>query len=264
MIVIGELINSTRKVINQAIESKDKEYLQDIAKRQMEAGARIIDVNTAASGDEVENMKWLVEIVQEVVSLPLCIDSPNPKAIEAGLALCKQRAVVNSISGESQRYAEIIPLVKEYKAQVIALCMEDGGMPETVEDRLRIAEKLVADLLRDGLAEADIFLDPLIKPLGVNHFFGVQGMEATSQLRQHFPKVHIVSGLSNISFGLPERKLLNRAYMTMCAAMGMDSFIMDPLDQPLMSLLAAAKALNGQDAYCMEYIKGVRSQKIKA
>lgn len=264
MVIVGELINSSRKAIAQAIEQKDKTYLQDLARRQAEAGASFIDINTAASGNEIENMRWLVELVQEVTEVPLCIDSPSALALQTGLQLCKQKALVNSITAERERWEQVLPLVKEFKTGVIALCMGDGGMPENTEDSLRVADKLISELTAAGVAETDIYLDPLIKPLGVEHKFVVEVLETIRLLRERYPEVHIVSGLSNVSFGLPERRLINRAFMTMSVAMGMDAFILDPLDQSMMSLLAASKALAGQDEYCMNYIAGVRAGKVKA
>lgn len=264
MLIVGELINSTRKAIAQAIEQKDKDFLQDLARRQAEAGADFIDVNAAVGGDEIENMIWLVDLIQDVVDTPLCIDSPSPEALEAGLVRCRKKAMVNSISGESERWEKVLPIIQKYQAKVVVLCMDDQGMPETVEDRLRVAEKLVTGLKGAGVPEGDIFLDPLVKPLGVNHDYGVEILKTTQAIRAKYPQVHVISGLSNVSYGLPERRLLNRVFMVMSLTMGMDAFILDPLDQTLMSLGAAAKALAGQDEYCMEYISGVRAGRVKA
>lgn len=264
MLIIGELINSTRKAIAQAIEQKDKAYLQDLARQQVEAGANILDINAATSSDEIESIQWLADIVQEVVDVPLCIDSPSAQAIESGLARCQRPGMVNSISAEQERWEQMLPLIQKHKTKVVALCMQDGGMPETVEDRLAVAEKLVSGLTGAGVAADDIYLDPLIKPLGVDHNFGLQALETTRLLREKYPQVHVISGLSNISFGLPERRVLNRAFMVMSVAMGMDAFILDPLDQAMMSLLIASNVLAGQDEYCMNYIAGVRAGKVKA
>ena len=262
--VVGELINSSRKVISQAIEQKDKVYLQDLARRQADAGAHYIDVNAAQGGNEIEDMMWLVDLIQDVVDIPLCIDSPSAAALEVGLSLCRQKAMINSISGETERWAEVLPIIQRYHPKVVALCMDESGMPETAEDRLIVADKLVTGLIAAGVPEDDIFLDPLIKPLGVNHLYGQEVFYSTQAIRNKYPQVHLISGLSNVSFGMPERRLLNRAFMVMSVALGMDAFILDPLDQTLMSLLTASKALAGQDEYCMDYIAGVRSGKVKA
>ncbi|MDA8228901.1 MAG: methyltetrahydrofolate cobalamin methyltransferase [Desulfitobacterium hafniense] len=264
MLIVGELINSTRKAISVAIEQKDKAYLQDIALRQAAAGAHYIDVNAASSGNEIENLKWLIDIVQEIVDVPLCIDSPSAAAIEAGLACCRGKAMINSISAERERWDAVLPLARKYKSKVVALCMDDSGMPETAEQRLKVADYLVAGLVEAGIPEDDIYLDPLVKPLGVNDQFGLEVLKSTQLLKEAYPKVHVISGLSNVSYGLPERKLINRVFMVMSVAKGMDSFILDPLDQSLMSLLITAKALAGQDEYCMDYISEVRAGRVKA
>ena len=264
MIIIGELINSTRKSIAQAIERKDSNFLQDLARRQAKAGANYIDVNTASTGDEIKNMIWVVDLIQEVVDVPLCIDSPNPLALEAGLARCRQKPLVNSISAETERWDKVLPLIQKYGARVVALCMDNKGMPETMEDRLRVAEALVNGLTAAGVPAEDIFLDPLVKPLGVYHDAGIEILNSARTLKQRYPDSHLVSGLSNVSFGLPERRLLNRAFLVMSVAAGMDAFILDPLDQTIMSLASAAYTLAGHDEYCMEYISGVRAGKVKA
>lgn len=196
--------------------------------------------------------------------MPLCIDSPNPEGIKVGLELCNKKPMINSISAETERWEQVLPMVQQYKTKVIALCMDETGMPESLEDRLRVADKLVTGLTGVGVLEDDIYLDPLVKPLGVNHTFGVEILETNRALRQKYPKVHLVSGLSNISYGLPERKLLNRVFMVMSVAMGMDAFILDPLDQTIMSLLSASRTMAGYDEYCMDYIAGVRAGKTKA
>lgn len=265
MLIVGELINSSRKAVAQAIAERNTEYIQDLARKQVEAGADIIDVNCGTSiGEEEEVMTWLVTKVQEIVDVPLCIDSPSAAALAAGLAVHKGQAMINSITAEKDRWQEVLPLVQKYKAKIIALCMDDGGMPETVEDRLRVADKLVLGLLEAGIPEDDIYLDPLIKPLGVNSRYGVEALDAVAALKEKYPKVHTICGLSNVSYGLPERRLLNRAFMVMCLTKGMDAFILDPLDAPLMGLLKAAVALAGQDEYCLEYIAAARAGRIKA
>src|SRR5680860_91780 len=161
---------------------------------------------------------------------------------------------------------ELINSTRKVISQAIevTLCMDESGMPETAEDRLNVADKLVAGLVDVGVPENDIFLDPLIKPLGVNHLYGQEVFNSTLAMRTKYHQVHIISGLSNVSFGMPERRLLNRAFMVMSVALGMDAFILDPLDPTLMSLLTASTALAGQDEYCMDYITSVRSGKVKA
>jgi len=263
MIIIGELINTSRKAIAPAVENRDAAFIQDIAKKQVAAGATYVDVNAGTRVyDEPEALTWLVETVQAAVDAPLCIDSPNPKAIKAALAAHKGQAMINSITAEKERYDEILPFVVEHKARILALCMDDTGMPETAEQRLAIVEVLYQGLTGAGVKAEDIFFDPLVKPISVDVNFGNEVLETIRQIHQRYPGVHTTCGLSNVSFGLPNRKLLNQAFLVMCMANGMNSVILDPLDQNIMSLLIASKALLGRDEYCMGYLTAQREGRL--
>jgi len=263
MLIVGELINTSRRAVAAAVEARDAAFLQDLARRQAEAGADMIDVNCGTRlGTEAAVMTWLVDLVQEAVDVPLCIDSPSPAVLAAGLSRCRDKALVNSVSAEKERLREVLSLLGRYRTSVVALCLDDGGMPNSVADRLRIAGKLVPELTAAGVAEEDIYLDPLIKPLAVDTAHGPEALESTRALREKYPRVHLISGLSNISFGLPRRPLLNRAFALMCFALGMDAFILDPLDRDLMSLLTAADALGGKDGFCLKYIAAERSGRL--
>jgi len=263
MLIVGELINSSRKAVAAAIEAKDAAYLKELAVRQVEAGAGVVDINCGTNiGTEAETMAWLVDTVQQVVTVPLCIDSPSPEALDAGLSRCRERAMVNSITAEKERWNDVLPLLTKYRAKTIALCMDDAGMPKTVEDRLRVAGRLVPDLVAAGVHEGDVYLDPLIKPLSVDTAHGPEALAGTRALREKFPGVHLISGLSNISFGLPRRRLINRAFAIMSLAAGMDAFILDPTDRPLVSLLFAANSLAGRNEFCLEYIAAERAGKL--
>lgn len=263
MIIIGELINSTRKSIKQAIDNQDTKYIQDLALKQEEAGADYIDVNAGAYvDDEVKNLIWLVETTQAVVNKPLSLDSPDPKALEAALKVHQGVPMINSISAEKERYDRVVPLVKDSGAQVIALCMSDQGMPDTADDRVKIAKKLLADLDRDGVPLNNVFLDPLIKPVSVNGEYGPQALDAISKIAALASGAHITCGLSNISFGLPHRALLNQAFLILAIGQGMDSAIADPLDKKAMSLVKAAEVILNQDSYAMSYLKASRAGKL--
>lgn len=263
MIIIGELINTSRKAIAPAVENRDVDFIQDIAKKQVEAGATYVDVNAGTRvHDEPEALTWLVETVQAAVDAPLCIDSPNPKAIKAALEVHKGQAMINSISAEKERYDEILPLVVKHNARIVALCMDDTGMPETAEQRLAIVKVLYQGLTEAGVKPEDILFDPLVKPISVNIGFGNEVLETIRQIHQQYPGVHTTCGLSNVSFGLPNRKLLNQAFLVMCMANGMDSVILDPLDQTIMSLLIGSKSLLGRDEYCMGYLTAHREGRI--
>ena len=263
MIIIGELINSTRKAIKKAIEERDEKYIQDIAIKQAENYADYIDVNAGAFiYDEVELLVWLVETVQAVVDKPLALDSPRPEALEAALKVHKGVPIINSISAEKERYNKVLPLVKEYKTKVMGLCMSDEGMPETAEDRLKVAQKLIHDLDSAGVPPDDVYLDPLIKPISVNGAYGLQALDTIAGIASWKSGVHLTCGLSNISFGMPHRYLLNQAFLVMAMYNGLDSALIDPLDKQLIGLIKATEVLLNKDEYGVEYLKAARSGKI--
>jgi len=264
MIIVGELINSTRKAIAAAIEAGDKAAIQKIAKDQAEAGAHYIDVNAGAFNDrEVEYLSWLVKIVQEVVDLPCCIDSPNPPALEAALKIHKGIPMINSISLEKERQDKLLPVLAGKDLKVVALCTSDAGIPRTTADRLKIADELIKLLLDHQLKLENVYVDPLVQPVATDKAFGIEFLESVTQIMTRFPGIHTVCGLSNVSFGLPQRKFLNRTFMAMAIAKGLDAAIMDPLDRQMMSVVLAAEALAGRDNFCMNYINAYRGGKLE-
>ncbi|OGP53627.1 MAG: methyltetrahydrofolate--corrinoid methyltransferase [Deltaproteobacteria bacterium RBG_13_52_11] len=264
MIIIGELINSTRKAIADAIKAGDRATIQKIAKDQAEAGAHYIDVNAGSFQDrEIEYLTWLVEAVQEVVELPCCLDSPKPAAIEAALKVHKGIPMVNSISLEKERREKLLPVVIGKDLKVVALCMSDSGMPRTAEDRIRIADELIHLLLDHQVKLENIYVDPLVQPVATDQTFGREFLKSVEQIMSRFPAIHTICGLSNVSFGLPLRKFLNRTFMAMAIAKGLDTAILDPLDKPMMACVLAAEALAGRDKYCMNFIKSYRGGKLE-
>ncbi|MCK8817233.1 methyltetrahydrofolate cobalamin methyltransferase [Natroniella sulfidigena] len=263
MIIIGELINTSREGLEEAVKNRDVEFIQDLAKQQEEAGADYIDVNCGTLlKEEVEAMEWLVKTVQEVVDVPLCIDSPNPKALKRGLEVHEGKALVNSISAEEDRFTETLEILKEHDARVVALTMDDEGMPKSAEDRIRVGKKLIEDLTAAGIAEADIFVDPIINPIGTDQQVGQYILDAIAEIANEYSDVHITCGLSNISHGLPQRHLLNRTFVTLAMGRGLDSAIIDPLDPKIMALVTAAETLLGHDQYCANYIQASKSGKL--
>jgi 5-methyltetrahydrofolate--homocysteine methyltransferase len=261
MLIVGELINASRKAIKAAIEQQDQEAIAQIAKDQAAAGANYIDVNAGVFvGQEPEYLEWLVKTVQSVVDEPCCIDSPDPKAIEKALAAHQGTAMINSISLESERYDALMPIVAGTDLKVVALCMSDDGMPETTDDRMKIADKLVNGLLQNNVPVENIYVDPLVQPVSTNNDFGVEFLNAIEQIVTNYQGIHTVCGLSNISFGLPERKFLNQTFMSMAIAKGLDGAIVNPLDKKMMANIIAAEALAGRDDYCMAYLQAYRAE----
>ncbi len=265
MIIIGEKINSTLKSIRPAMEARDKKAVQDLARLQVEAGAAYLDVNAGMFYDnELETLEWLIDSIQEECSAPLAIDSPNPKALRAGLKANRNgKPVINSITGEKARYDSVLPLILEYGTGIVALCMDDRGMPETVQERVGIARTLIRNLTREGVRMEDIFIDPMIRPVGTGSHYGVMAIETVRAVKEEFPDVHIACGLSNVSFGIPARKVINQAFLIAMMTAGMDGAILDPLDKKLMTFLYAGEAILGRDDFCMNFITKFREGELE-
>jgi 5-methyltetrahydrofolate--homocysteine methyltransferase len=265
MLIIGEKINTTRKSMGRAVEERDHRAVQEEALRQVQAGAHMIDVNCGSlSADaEPETLAWLVDTVQSSVDVPLCVDSPNPHALTRALAVHRGKPMINSISGERARYEQVLPMVKQYGASVVALGMDDRGIPQNKDQAREVGVTLVERLLGDGISLDDIYFDPLVRSVATNQQAVVECLQLMQELRSRFARLHFVSGLSNVSFGLPERRHLNRAFVVMSIANGLDTVIMDPLDSTMMALILAAEALMNKDRFCMNYIKAYNQGKLK-
>ncbi len=264
MIIVGELINASRKNIATAIESKDVEAIQTIARDQHAHGADYIDVNAGVFvTKEADYLKWLVETVQAGVDTPCCIDSPDPKAIEAALSVHNGTPMINSISLEKERYEALLPIVSETEFKIVALCMSDKGMPQTVDERLAIADELVNNLVKKNVALENIYVDPLVQPLSTDVRFGIEFLNSIEIIMKTFPGIHTVCGLSNISYGLPERKFLNQTFMVMAIIKGLDGAIVDPLDKKMMAAIIAGEALAGKDEWCANYLAAYREKKFE-
>ena len=262
MIIIGELINASRKSIAEFIKIQDADAIKKVAQDEFEAGANYIDVNAGIFVDkEAEYLQWLVTNVQEAVDTPCAIDSPDPNAIEKALSIHKGTAMINSISLESQRYERLLPLVAGTDLKVIALCMSDEGMPETTSERLEIADKLINGLVKSNVSIENIFVDPLVQPVSTKDTFGVEFLDAVDEITKRFPGVHTACGLSNISYGLPVRSFLNQTFAVMAIAKGLDGLIINPLDKKMMANIIAAESLAGRDRYCTKYLKSYRKKK---
>lgn len=262
MLIIGELINCTRKKVGEAAQRRDEEFFRDLARKQVAAGAHALDVNGGLPDQEVELLAWLVGLVQEVVDVPLCLDTADPEAMMKALPLCKKRPLVNSVSDEPARWA-LLPALKEHRPKVIVLCLSEAGVPKGVEERVATASRLVDRLTGEGFALDDLYVDPCVMPVatGLN---GGDLLEAVSQISARYPGVHISAGVSNVSFGLPNRKLLNESYLMLLMACGLDAAIVDPCDPQLMMNVTAAEALLGRDAGCKGYMRAYREGKLGA
>ena len=263
MLVIGERINASNDAVAEAIVKRDEEFLSNLAKAQALAGADFIDVN-AGSGDrsleEAEtDIKWLVGIVQTASDRPLSIDSDIPEVIGAALEEYHgERLIINSVTAEPARLESIGPLVAERQAGVIALAMGTDGIPDSVEERLNACEGIMLYLTRLGIREEQVLFDPLVLPIAVDTRQGLVTLKTIEQIKSRYPDARVVMGLSNISYGLPKRKLVNRAFLLMAAYAGLDAAIVDPIDNRAMSLIKIADMLVGKDPSCRAYLRAHR------
>lgn len=263
MLIIGEKINTTLEEAKEIVAKRDGKSLQNLAKRQIDAGAHMVDVNVGTRvKTEVEDMVWAIKTIQEVLDISCCIDSPNPRVLEAGLKAHKGKAIVNSTTAEKKRLEDTLPVLKNYNCKVVALTMDDEGIPEDGEKRYEIATNLIKKLTREDFSPDDIYIDPLIRPISTSSDVGKAVLEAIDKIRTSFPEVHIICGLSNISFGLPKRSLLNRVFLAMAMAKGLDAALMDSLNKDLMATLISARTLLGGDEYCTNYLSSFREGKI--
>jgi 5-methyltetrahydrofolate--homocysteine methyltransferase len=177
------------------------------------------------------------------------------------LPLCKGKAMVNSITAEKERYAKLIPLIQEHKPNVVGLCMDDRGMPDSAEDRIRISSNLIGKLTKDGVPIGDIYIDPVVTPVSTDTRYGMAVLEAIEAIMKAFPGVHTICGLSNVSYGLPKRKQVNQMFLAMAMTKGLDAVILDPCDKRIMANLITTMTLLGKDKFCMSYLAAFRQGK---
>lgn len=256
MIFIGERLNSSRPEVRDALVSRNEIYLIEQAQLQEGAGASYIDLNASALMEkEVEALRWAIPLLQRNIRIPLALDTPDARAMEEALRLHEGRALLNSLTAEAPRIQGLMPLIKAHKPRVIVLCLDEEGMPREAERTVLIAERMVETLLSHGLVEEDIFIDPLVRPLGVDAEAAVLFLSSLEKIKLRLPRVKTVAGLSNISFGLPQRRLLNRTLLVMAMKSGLDAAICDPLDVELQAAYRAASALLGQDPGLKNYLR---------
>ena len=260
MVIIGEKLNSSIPKVNEAISHQDEAFVRDLAKSQEQAGAKYLDINAGMFvGEELKYLRWLMQAVRNTSSLPLVIDTPDPSVARELLpGYTGEKPILNSITLEESRYQPMLELALQYKTGLIALCMNDEGFPEGAERRIELALELVEKLTSAGVNRGDIYLDPMVRPIGSGEGYGMEALDAIRGIRAALPDVHIVCGMSNVSYGLPKRALINRTFLVAAMAAGLDAAIMDPLNRELMASLYAADALLGNDEYCVEYLGAFR------
>lgn len=262
MLVIGEKINGMYKAVGKAIQEKDKETIQKLAKDQVEARADYLDVNTGpSSANPVEAMEWLVDTIQEVTDSPLCLDTTKPEVMEAGLRKCKGKAMINSTTGQQEKLDAFLPLAVKYNASIIGLAMDEKGIPRDAAGRAEIALRIVAAAMEKGINLEDLYIDPLILPVNVAQPTAGQVLESLRQFKLlSDPPPKTVLGLSNVSQGTKDRELINRTYLVMAQACALDAAIVDPLDNDLMDAMITAELLLNKNIYCDAFLKAYRKK----
>lgn len=260
-VIIGERINPTgRKKVLQALQANDFDSVRQDAINQVAAGARILDVNAGVPGaDEVALLSTVLQEVMAVADVPLAIDTANPQALKAALQLYDGKALINSTNGEEKSLAAVLPIAKEYGAAVIGLCMDDQGIPATPQDRLSVAGKIIDRALQIGIPLEDIVIDPLAMTMGADAQAGRITLETIALVVTTFG-VNITMGASNVSFGLPDRKYVNAAYIAMAIYAGLTCPITNPLVTEVSTAVLAADLALGRDDYGMNWIKAYRKR----
>lgn len=262
MIVIGELINGMYKDVGKAIANRETDVIQHLAEEQVRAGAGVLDVSVGPySKNPVEDMKWLVEAIQKSVSVSLSLDSTKTDVIEAGLNFAKNRAIINSTSADEDKMAVVFAMAKKYKAQVIGLAMDKSGVPNSKDQRLELAALIIAKAMDFGIGAEDLYLDPIAMPVNVAQSQGREVLEAIREFRLlSNPAPHTVIGLSNVSQRAKSRNLIDRTFLAMAIANGLDSAILDPLDKNLMDAMITSELLLNKNIYCDSFLEAYRKK----
>lgn len=265
MIIIGEKINGSIPAVKEAIDKRDAAFIADRAVKQAAAGADFIDVCASTAPElEIETLKWLIEVVQAAVETPLCIDSPNPRAIEAVFQYANKPGLLNSISEEGDKCAVLLPLLAGNSWEVVGLTCDNSGIPCDLETKLKITGSMVEKADKFGITPDRIHIDPCVMALSTENN-SLLNLEAEIRaIKALYPTIHVTGAISNISFGLPLRPLLNKTAMTFAIAAGMDSAVLDPLNRDMMGTIFATYALLGQDKHCRKYSKAYRAGVIGA
>ena len=259
MIMIGEKINGSIASVAKAIRERDEAFIRRLALRQTEYGADYLDIAAGTAPDrERETLAWLINVVQDTVDTPLCIDSTDCGMIRAMLPYVKKPGMINSVSEERGKCDQLLPEIADSEWKIIALTCDDRGISTDPAVKLAIAEAIIGKAKTLGIEEERLFVDPAVTALSTTGDSLMSFTETTRLIKERFPSVHITSGLSNISFGLPHRKAINQQFFCLALAAGMDSAIMDPTSPDMRAVLYATEALLGEDRLCRRYLQAYR------
>lgn len=265
MITIAEKINATIPSVKKIIENRDAEKLLELAHSQTDAGADYLDVNigtgSGSAEDEIEDMAWAVTTIQAEVDTALCIDSADPEVLEAGLKVRGERpALINSTKASEKYLSAVVPLAAKYNKPLVGLAMGEEGIPKTVEKRVENCLKIVEACNRAGIATDQLFFDPLVLPVSTDVKQGKVTLETISAIKAAIPEAKTVMAVSNVSFGLPKRKIFNTAFLHMAIMAGLDAAILSVLDPTLIGAAKTAEAVLGRDRHCRKYSRFWRNK----
>ena len=263
MIIIAEKLNGSIPSCGKAIAARDADYIKEMAKRQADAGASFIDCCASVNEGELETLKWMIDNIQSVTDCPISVDSPDVNAVAAAMAFCDRPGLFNSVSGEGGKIEVAFPILakpENVKWNVMALLCDDTGIPKSAAKRIEVFDMVMGKAKEYGIDEARIHIDPLVEMLcTTDDGAGISMlMEVMSHIKSTHPRVHISGAISNISFNLPVRRLVNQAFAALAISAGMDSSVMDPLSQDLRGVIYAAEAMMGLDDFCAEYTSAYR------
>lgn len=255
MIFIGEKLNSSIKRALEAFESRDEKAVLELAKIQLDGGADYLDVNTAMCSDEAETMIWACRLILNEFGCGIMADSPDPGVIERLYSEVEiKKSIINSVTIDPERFEPVTSLAKKYDAGVVAMPIGAGAMPADAAERVNNSSELIEKLNAEGIDNGRIYVDIIVEAAGANYLAPEYALSATAQIREKYPDVHITAGLSNISFGLPKRVVINRAFLCLLMRSGLDSAILDTSNADMMLTAAAANMLTGKDEFCMNYL----------
>jgi 5-methyltetrahydrofolate corrinoid/iron sulfur protein methyltransferase len=257
MIIISERLNGLFNKVGKALDEKDKKALQDLAVEQVNLGATMLDINTGPGRDDpAGDLTWMIETIQEVTDIPICIDTPDANAMEAGLKVAKGKVMVNSTTAEAAKMEKLFPLAAQYNADIIALTLDEKGIPNDAASRGEMALIMITKAMEAGLPTENIFLDPLVLPVGAAQDQGKKVLEALDMFKTLCdPAPKTVVGLSNVSNNTKQRPLLNRTYLIMLMAHGLDAAICDPFDTELMNAIKTSEILLNKKLYADDFLK---------
>ncbi len=260
MLIIGEKLNGAIKSVAEAIKNRDGEFIRDLASKQLLQRADYLDICSGRPDGDADILKWMIELIQnDHPDVRFSLDSPNPDTILECMPLCKNPGIINSVSLERNKIESIFPAVAGKKGwKIIALLLDDNGMPEDVGKRMESFHGITAKMKEYGITADRVYFDPLVFTVGTSPDSFLNFINTSKEIKKEYPGAHIISGLSNISYGLPYRKALNHAFLIGAMMFGMDSAIMDPLNRDLLGGVYAAEALLGEDEYCIEYLSAFR------